>query len=202
MEVDKQTRRCWFAAYTHSRHERRVASQIACKDVEVFLPTYTRAVQWTDRVKRSPAVLFPGYVFVHASDLERVLVLQTAGVVHIVSVAGKVAVLKDEEIEKLRCCAARPEDVEPHSFLRIGQRVHVKAGPFAGWEGILLEKQNSLRLVIAVEQIRKSVAINLHGADVEAVADTLSHGSAQFSAGLRARISRRSASGLKSKTVS
>jgi transcription antitermination factor NusG len=47
--------------------------------------------------------------------------------------------------------------------------VRVKHGPFAGWEGILVQKQNSARLVITVDPIMKSVSINLNGADVESV---------------------------------
>ncbi len=47
--------------------------------------------------------------------------------------------------------------------------MRVKHGPFAGWEGILVQKQNAARLVITVDQIMKSVAINLNGADVEPV---------------------------------
>ena len=89
------------------------------------------------------------------------------GVVNLVSVAGKPARLGEEEIERIRACSAHPGVVEPHPFLRIGHRVRVKHGPFAGWEGVLVEKQNGARLIITVEQIMKSVAINLHGADVE-----------------------------------
>ena len=93
--------------------------------------------------------------------------LQTSGVVNIVSIAGRPARLEEAEIERVRACGRHATLVEPHPFLRIGHRVRVKHGPFAGWEGILLEKQNGARLVITVEQIMKSVAINLHGADVE-----------------------------------
>ena len=95
--------------------------------------------------------------------------LQTLGVVNLVSVGGKAARLQDEEIERLRACIARPNEVEPHPYLKLGHRVRVKHGPFAGWEGILVQKQNSARLVITVDQIMKSVSINLNGADVEPV---------------------------------
>ena len=67
--------------------------------------------RWSDRVKRVTAPLFPSYVFVHVSDDERVRVLQTAGVVNIVSVAGKPAPLREEEVAMLRECAARPSEV-------------------------------------------------------------------------------------------
>lgn len=164
-----ESEKCWLAAYTRSCHEGLVAKQLEIKGVTSLLPTFERFSRWSDRIRRSQAPLFPGYVFVHVSNEERVPVLQTSGVVNIVSVAGKPARLRDEEIERVRACGAHANQVEPHPFLKIGHHVRVKHGPFAGWEGILVEKQNGARLVITVEQIMKSVAINLHGADVEPV---------------------------------
>lgn len=167
--IETREERYWLAAYTRSCHERHVADQLRVKGVESLLPTYERFSRWSDRVRRSRAPLFPGYVFVHVSHEERVPVLQTAGVVNIVSVGGKPSPLREEEIERLRTCGAHAGLVEPHPFLRIGHQVRVKHGPFAGWQGILVEKQNGARLVIAVEHVMQCVAINLHGADVEAV---------------------------------
>ena len=117
-----------------------VSDQLASKDVESLLPTYEKFARWSDRLHRSQSPLFPGYVFVHVSDTERVPVLRTIGVVNIVSVAGKPAPLEDADMERLRTCSAHANQVEPHPFLKSGQRVRVKHGPFAGWEGILIEK--------------------------------------------------------------
>lgn len=167
--MEGQHGKSWLAAYTRSRHEHRVAQQLRQKNLEILLPTYERLTRWSDRVKRSPAPLFPGYVFVHISDRERVPVLQTLGVVNLVSSAGRASVLQDEEVERLRACCLRSHDIEPHPYLKIGQRVRVKHGPFAGWEGTLLEKCNARRLIVSVDQIMKSVAINLHGANVETI---------------------------------
>ena len=100
MNSDRE--RCWLAAYTRSRHESLVADQLYVKGVESLLPTYERFSRWTDRVRRSKAPLFPGYVFVHVSNEERVPVLQTMGVVNIVSVAGKPAPLAEKEIARIR----------------------------------------------------------------------------------------------------
>ena len=164
------TERNWLAAYTRARHEYAVARQLESKAVAFLLPTWARRSLWSDRTKHVMAPLFPSYVFVHVSDEERVRVLQTAGVVSIVSVAGKPAPLRQEEVAMLRECAARPNGVEPHAFLRVGQRVRVKHGPFAGWVGILARKRNETRLVVSIEQIMQCVAVDLDGADVEAVA--------------------------------
>jgi transcription antitermination factor NusG len=162
-------KRHWLAAYTKARHETRVASQLEAKAVAFLLPTYERTSRWSDRFKRISTPLFPGYVFIHVSDDERTRVLQTSGVVRIVSAAGRPARLRDEEVAMLHECAARPREFQPHPFLRLGQRVRVTQGPFAGWEGILVHKKNAARLVVSVGQIMRSVAVNLDGADVEAV---------------------------------
>lgn len=162
--------RCWLAAYTRSRHEKQVAEQLAVKGVESLLPLYRRFNRWSDRIQPVRTPLFPGYVFVHASKPERLLVLQTAGVIQIVSFAGGPLPLSDDDVARLKSCQCRPGEIEPHPYLKIGQRVRVKDGPFSGWEGILLRKQNAARLVISLDPIMKSVAINLHGADVDPIA--------------------------------
>ncbi len=161
--------RSWLAAYTRSRHEPRVAQQLQQKNLECLLPTYERLARWSDRVKRARAPLFPGYVFVQVAETERMRVLETVGVVNLVSRAGKAVQLSDQEIAQLRACCLEARKVEPHPYLKVGRRVRVKHGPFSGWEGTLVEKQNSRRLVITIEEIMKAVAINIDGADVEAL---------------------------------
>jgi len=169
IQIDEPQARCWLAAYTRSRHEQQVARQLQQKNLQHLLPTFERLARWSDRVKRSRAPLFPGYVFVQATQAERVQVLETAGVVNLVSRAGQAVTLSQTEIERLRACCVHGDNIEPHPYLKIGHRVRVKHGPFCGWEGTLVEKQNSRRLVITIEEIMKAVAINIDGADVEAI---------------------------------
>ena len=161
--------RNWLAAYTKTRHETAVATQLEAKEIPFLLPTCVKSSQWSDRTKRVLAPLFPSYVFVNVNDEERVRVLQTAGVVNFVSMAGRPSPLSQDDVKLLQECAARPHVFEPYPFLCVGQRVKVKYGPFAGWEGVLTFKKNSARLVISVEQLMRSVSVELAGADVEAM---------------------------------
>jgi transcription antitermination factor NusG len=146
-----------------------VARQLEAKAVSLLLPTYLRSARWSDRTRQATAPLFPGYVFVHVSDAERVHVLRTAGVVNIVSVAGRPSPLHAEEVAMLRRCAAGPGAFQPHPFLQAGRRVRVKRGPFAGLEGVLAHTKNAARLVVSLEQIMRSVSLDLAGADVEMI---------------------------------
>jgi len=160
--------RFWLAAYTRSRHEQQVARQLQQKDVECLLPTYERLTRWSDRVKRARAPLFPGYVFVNVAAADLLHVLGTDGVVNLVSRAGKAVELSSKDVDQLRACSLQSHRIEPHPYLKVGQRVRVKHGPFCGWEGTL-NGPNSRRLVITIEQIMKAVAVNIDGADVEAI---------------------------------
>lgn len=159
--------RHWIAAYTRSRHELAVVKQFQQKGLDALLPTYRRLSRWSDRIRRTNSPLFPGYVFVQVAEGEHRRVLQTGGVVSIVCRSGRPVPLSECDVDKLRICSANPAAVEPHPYLRVGQRVRVKYGPFRGWEGVLIDKRNSTRLVLSVDEIMRSVSIDLSGADVE-----------------------------------
>jgi transcription antitermination factor NusG len=168
MKLDS-SRRCWLAAYTRPRHEHKVAHQLGQKGLEYLLPTYERLSRWSDRIKRITTPLFPNYIFVRICERDRLALLQTMGIVCLVSSVGELAVVEDADVERLRACAQLAGEIEPHPYLKIGRRVRVRHGLFAGWEGTLVEKQNSRRLVVNMDQIMQSFAINLHSADVEPI---------------------------------
>lgn len=159
----------WYAAYTCANHEKRVAEQLGVRAVEHFLPVYASVRRWKDRRVMLNLPLFPGYVFVRMALRDRLQVQQVPGVAHLVGFDGTPAVLPEQEIEALRTSLASGMRAEPHPFLTVGRRVLIKAGPLAGMEGVLLRRKGSLRLVISIELIQRSVAVDADAADVEAV---------------------------------
>jgi hypothetical protein len=57
--------------------------------------------------------------------------------------------------------------VEPHPFLKCGDRVRIKSGPLEGIEGILVRKTRGFRLVLSVEMLSKSAAVEVDVSMVE-----------------------------------
>lgn len=157
----------WLVAYTRPRHEQVVADSLHCRGLATLLPLYERFARWSDRIKRLRSPLFPGYVFVEVAAGELVKVLETAGVVSLVSRAGRPVPLSDTELQLVKACMQFIGSVEPHPYLTIGDRVRVTRGPFAGWEGILVDKKNSYRIVIVIEQLMRALAVNVCSADVQ-----------------------------------
>jgi transcription antitermination factor NusG len=160
----------WYAVYTRHQHEKSVAENLAGRGLEVFLPAYEAIRQWGDRLKRLSLPLFPCYVFFRGNLENRVRVLSTPGVHSIVGFAGQPAVIESSEIEAIRVAVESHFAIEPHPFLRHGDRVRVKCGPLAGIEGILVRKRGLARLVLSAELLQKSVSVEVDAYSIERVA--------------------------------
>ena len=159
----------WYAVQTCANHEKRVLEQLGQRTVEAYLPLYQSVRRWKDRRMRLELPLFPGYVFVHLALRDRLRVLRTPSVVRLVGFGGQPAALPDQEIEALRQGLTHAMRIEPHPYLKVGQRVRVKAGPLQGLQGILVRKKNVSRFVISLDLIMRSVAAEIDVAELEPV---------------------------------
>jgi|SRR5579864_32294 len=157
---------CWYAIYTHARHEKKVAQQLEERRIEHFLPVYRSVRRWKDRRKELDLVLFPGYVFVRVSLAQRLRVLQLPGVVRFVSFNGQPAALLGADIEALRNGLLQGIRADHHPYLTVGRRVKVVYGPLSGAQGILLRAKNNCRVVISIDAIMRSVSVEIDEGDV------------------------------------
>jgi len=158
---------CWWAVYTRHQHEKTVARMLAGKGIEVFLPLYESNRRWKDRNKLVSLPLFPCYLFVRGGHDRRLPVVSTPGVHMVLTNGENVATVPEAEIQAIRRTVEAAVHVEPHAFLKCGERVRVKAGPLEGVEGILVRMKNQSRLVLSVDMLAKSVGVEIDAADVE-----------------------------------
>jgi transcription antitermination factor NusG len=172
-QVEAESALPWWALYTRHQHEKTVAEILRTKGVEVFLPLYASVRRWRDRRKLLYMPLFPGYVFVREAQGQRVHVLTTPGVHMILSQGDRAAIIPEDEIQAIRRVAQVDCCVEPHPFLKCGERVQVKRGSLSGIEGILVRKKNVFRLVLSVQMLAQSVAVEVEASDVEPVGKKL-----------------------------
>ena len=63
---------------------------------------------------------------------------------------------------RLNLCQAAP-----HPFLMIGEKVRVRSGPFADMQGIVLRDSKRTRLVVSLDLIMQSIAVEVDAADLE-----------------------------------
>lgn len=166
----------WYAAYASANHEKRVAEQLAVRSVDHFLPLYESVRPWKDRRVRLQLPLFPGYVFVRIVLRDRLEVLKVPGVVRLVGFNGLPAPLGDKEVESLQRALAQGVCAKPHPFLTVGRRVRITAGPLAGHEGILVRRRGSLRVVLSMDLVQRSIVVDVDVADLEPILPAASVG--------------------------
>lgn len=159
----------WYAACTRSRHERRVVERLARDSVEAFTPIYETVRRWKNGWHRVQVPLFSGYAFVRIALRDRLHILRVPGVVRLIGFHGMPVPLPDGEIERLRRLLTSGTRVEPHPFLTVGRRVRVTAGPLAGNEGILVRRRGTLRVILSIDLIQRSILVEVEANSIEPV---------------------------------
>jgi transcription antitermination factor NusG len=166
-EIEMQENAPWWVLYTRHQHEKTVAEMLSGKGFEVFLPLYESVRRWKDRNKMLTLPLFPCYVFVRGGLHRRLEVVTTPGIHMILFHGENVAIIPGDEIQAIRRAVEGPFRVEPHPFLKCGERVRVTRGSLEGVEGVLVRKKNLCRLVLSVDMMAQSVAVEIDATDVE-----------------------------------
>ncbi len=157
----------WFAVFTAPRHEKKVAANFVNRQIQSFLPLYSETRRWRNRRKVELELpLFPCYIFTHIDHRERVKVLNVPGVIDVIGCSHKLLPVPDDCIESLRNGLALGV-IKPHPAVSIGDRVRIIDGPMIGFQGVMVRVKNDYRVVIRLESILQSIAVEVRMDEVE-----------------------------------
>lgn len=159
----------WYALYTRSRFEKKVAAHLHDRGFESFLPLIEEVHCWSDRRKRVWEPLFRGYVFVRTELKQKVPVLQTPGVVRFVGIRHAPSPIPDEQINWIRVLINAPDALRREAYVATGDTVRIVAGPFRGVEGFVMRVKDSMRVVVSLAAIAQSVSVEVPSEFVEPV---------------------------------
>lgn len=162
----------WFAIRVRSRCEKLAAADLETKGFQVCAATAPHRRVWIDRVRVIEMPLFPGYIFGRFGPGDRTEIQRGAGVAGIVGAGGTDYPIADSEMDSIFSLLRSGVAVYQTPFFHVGARVRVRNGPLSGVVGVLQQIKNGYRLVISVDFLQRSVAVEL---DMEAV-EPLPHG--------------------------
>ncbi len=151
----------WFAIQVRSRCEKAVSQALRSRGYEEFLPLYWSRRHWSDRVKVIQLPLFTGYLFCRFDPTYRLPVLTTPGVVLIVGLGRMPLAVDPGEVEAIRRAVNSGLRVEPWPYLEVGHTIRIEQGSLRGLEGVLLRFKSSHRLIVGVQLLRRSVAVEI-----------------------------------------
>jgi transcription antitermination factor NusG len=160
-QASPQENRQWLALNVAPRHEKKVSCQLEHKGYETFLPLYRRQHQYGRRTREFQLPLFPGYLFCRADLNERLPVLTIPGVLQFLGAGKTPTPIADDEICALQIAARVGLHMEPHGYWEKGQWVRIARGPLTGLEGMVVDSNKPLRLVLSITLIQRSVLVEI-----------------------------------------
>jgi transcription antitermination factor NusG len=155
----------WHVLHVLSNHEKRVAQHLVVRSIEHYLPLYSERVKWTDRTVVAERPLFSGYVFARFPSQNRVSVISTPGVLHLLGDDER-NMVQDEELAKIRNGLASGMQLRPHTGITVGTKVQVRKGVFAGVEGVVTELRRQCRVIITLSAVRQCFSLEMEADDL------------------------------------
>jgi transcription antitermination factor NusG len=138
-----------------------VSDALRYKGYEEFLPLYWSRRRWSDRIKIIQLPLFAGYLFCRFDLARRSSIMTIPGVCHVVG-QGKVPTpVETSEVENIRLAISCGQKIEPWHGLEVGTTVRIENGPLRGIEGTLLRLKGSNHLILGVQLLQRSVAVEV-----------------------------------------
>jgi len=163
----------WYAIWTKSNCERLVAQQLSAKGFAPFLPEMPTRSRRNGKSHFVQQPMFPGYLFLrHAMEKSSYIeILKARGIVRILEGGwNRLTTIADDQVHAIQQLVESGVPVFPHVYFREADRVRVVEGPLAGIEGIFLrDKPQKGRLVVSVNLLQTSVAVEVDCAFVEAL---------------------------------
>ena len=169
-DVQPEAGRDWYALYTRHHFERSVGTELASMGLQAYVPLRSVLRQWSDRKKWIEEPLFSCYVFVHVNATERLLSLRPPGVVRMLCTGGQPARIPRREIDAVQRMLMPGYDPVPVPDVVPGDLLEIISGPLVGLHGVLQEIRGHKRLVITLETIGRSVAVNIERDRVKKIA--------------------------------
>ena len=148
----------WYVLYTKPKHEKAVEESLLKRKIEAFTPKITLRRRWSDRVKLVEEPLFKSYCFARFLLKDKINIISQPGVIDIVNFNKKYTTVDDAVISSLKIVAANELKTDPCPYLKNGDHITIRRGPFKGLEGYIVEKRNkNATLVVSVDAIAASV---------------------------------------------
>jgi transcription antitermination factor NusG len=163
-KIEKVENKKWRALYVASRQEKKVNELLLNKGIESYCPIVKTMRQWSDRKKMVELPLLNGYVFVKIDSTENERVLNTRGVVNFVRAEGKIAEVRNVEIQRLQQLVELGYQMEASGISRRykeGEKVKITSGVLRNIEGFVVESKEGRFIDVLLESIGQSIRVKL-----------------------------------------
>ena len=150
----------WWAIYTLANREKKLMRQL----VELNLPFYAPVIERryrspNGRLRVSYEPLFSNYVFLCGGEDARYQAVCTGSVSRYLPVEDGTELVAD--LKQIHQLINTDAALSPESRLEPGQRVRIRNGVFAGYEGVITRRDQEVRLQVYVRFMEQGISVEL-----------------------------------------
>ena len=158
----------WYALYTKSRAEKKVAEGLTKLGITNYLPLKRELKQWSDRKKWVETPAISSYIFVKITPDQYRTVFEVNGIVAYVAHKGKALRIPEHEMVAMQRTIENKIafDVEARNIKK-GEEITVTSGPLKGIKGIVQTIQGTKKLYLNISNIGYTLVVDLEEATVE-----------------------------------
>ncbi len=150
----------WFCLYTLSRREKELMRKLRVMGVGFYAPIITkRSRSPNGRLRTSFVPLFPNYVFMFATEVERHQAMTTNCISRCNRITNPQELLVD--LRQISEAIGSGTPLTPEARLVAGQRVRVRSGLFRGYEGVVIRREGKTRLLLSIRYLEKGVSMEI-----------------------------------------
>ena len=153
----------WYVLYTRPNSEKRINLKLREFGLLSYLPLQKELRHWNDRKVWIETPLFKSYVFIKANLKEKEKAYKVKGILNFVRVGSKLAVLSEEEIERIKkLCSYEGKITIEFENLEVGKQVEIREGVLKGLTGLLTEVNDNRKVRITIKGLNcfASVAVD------------------------------------------
>jgi transcriptional antiterminator RfaH len=159
----------WFLIYTKQKQEFRALENLTRQGFECYLPTLMVETIQRGALELKVEALFKRYMFIKLGETPDAkgwgAIRSTLGVSRLVSFGVEAAKASDMLIETLRSIETTLYS-KPRRLFEHGEKVEIKAGPFAGLEGIYQLADGEMRSFVLIELLSKQIKLPANHAEL------------------------------------
>jgi transcriptional antiterminator NusG len=157
----------WWVMHTKPRTEKALARRLHELETHYFLPIHEKQTLSRGRMQTSFLPLFPSYLFVFGTKEDRLQTIKTNMVVQCIEVAAQLQLREDlQRVYRLMETGAA---LTAEDKLEPGDEVEINHGALLGMTGVVIKRNNKLRLQIEVRLLQRGISMEVESWMITAI---------------------------------
>lgn len=151
--------KAWYLVQCKANQDERAENNLTYQGYTCFRPRHRRERILNGQRRVVCESLFPSYLFIHVSSNDNWGPLRsTRGVLRVVAFGGKPLPVRDALITQLY---QRDSDACVEAYLKPGETVRIKEGPFAELKAIFMAMEGHERVLLLMNFLQGEQAVSL-----------------------------------------